>query len=106
MQRVNAKKRQTSEKDRIDLRLDSKIKARVAPAAAIAGQGLTNLAVSTLSEKADQILARHETILLTRDEYSFFLNALAEDRKPSKRSRAAAKRYRQGRRTGVSHAGD
>ena len=67
-------------------RLDPKIKARVARAAAITGQGLTAFAVSTLSEKADQILARRDTILLTSDEYSFFLNALAEDRKPSKRS--------------------
>ena len=74
-------------------RLDPKIKARVARAAAIRCQGLTDFAVSALSEKADQILARHDTILLTTVEYSFFLNALAKDRKPSKRSRAAAKRY-------------
>lgn len=95
MPTVNEKKTQISDKDRMQFRLDPKIKARVARAAAITGQGLTDFAVSTLTEKADQILARHETILLTRDEYSFFLNALAEDRKPSKRSRSAAKRYLQ-----------
>jgi uncharacterized protein (DUF1778 family) len=70
-------------------------------AAANTGPGLTDFA--TLSEKADQILARHDTILLTSDEYKFFLNALADDRKPSKRSRAAAKRYRRGHRKGVRY---
>jgi uncharacterized protein (DUF1778 family) len=103
MSTVNAKKSQTSEKDRMHFRLNPKIKARVARAAAITGQGLTDFAVSTLSEKADQILARHDTILLTGDEYDFFLKALDDDRQPSKRSRAAAKRYQRSRRKGVRY---
>ena len=103
MAKVDAKKAQKSKTERMHFRLDPKIKARVARAAAITGQGLTDFAVSTLSEKDEQILARHDTILLTIDEYKFFLNALAEDRKPSKRSHAAAERYRQGRRRGVRH---
>jgi uncharacterized protein (DUF1778 family) len=103
MATVDPKKTQTSEKDRMHFRLDTKIKARVARAAAITGQGLTDFAVSALSEKADQILARHDTILLTSDDYRFFLNALAEDRKPSKRSLSTAKRYRRGQRKGVRY---
>jgi hypothetical protein len=35
-------------------------------------------------------------------EYSFFLKALDDDRKPSKRSRAAAKRHQKGVRKGVT----
>jgi uncharacterized protein (DUF1778 family) len=92
MSTVKSKKPQTSEKDRMHFRLDPKIKARVARAGAITGQGLTDFAVSILSKKADQILARHDTILLTSNEYSFFLKALDDDRKPSNRSRSAAKR--------------
>jgi hypothetical protein len=42
MSRVGAKKPQTSEKDRMHFRLAPKIKARVARAAAITGQGLTD----------------------------------------------------------------
>lgn len=103
MSTVDAKKPQTGEKDRMHFRLDPKIKARVARAAAITGQGLTDFAVSTLSEKADEILARYDTILLTSDEYSFFLKALDDDRKPSKRSRAAAKRYQRGARKAVRY---
>src|SRR5436190_22220894 len=85
MATVDPKKTQISEKDRMHFRLDPKIKARVARAAAITGQGLTDFAVSTLSEKADQIVSRHDTILLTSDEYSLFLNALEDDCQPSKR---------------------
>ncbi|HXU35301.1 MAG TPA: DUF1778 domain-containing protein [Blastocatellia bacterium] len=103
MPTVDAKKQQTGQKDRMHFRLDPKIKARVARAAAITGQGLTDFAVSTLSEKADEILARHDTILLTSDEYKFFLKALDDDRKPSKRSRDAAKRYQRGARKGVRY---
>ena len=106
MSTLDSKKAQTSDKDRMHFRLDPKIKARVARAAAITGQGLTNFAVSTLSEKADEILQRHDSIVLTSDEHSFFLSALADDRKPSKRSRAAAKRYRRGRRKGVRYSID
>lgn len=103
MATVDPKKTKTNDKDRMHFRLDPKIKARVAQAASITGQGLTDFAVSALSEKADQVLARHDTILLTSDEYKFFLNALAEDHKPSRRSRAAAKRYQRGRRKGGSY---
>ena len=106
MATVDAKKPSTGEKGRMHFRLDPKIKERVARAAAIAGQGLTDFAVSTLSEKADEILERHDSIVLTRDDYRFFLSALAEDRKTSKRSRAAAKRYRSGRREGARYLVD
>lgn len=54
MATIDANKTRTSEKVRMELRLDRKIKERVARAAAISGQGLTDFAVSTLSEKARQ----------------------------------------------------
>ncbi len=49
---------------------------------------------------------RRDTISLTSDDYRFFLKALDDDRKPSKRSRAAAERYRSGRRKGVRYSVD
>ena len=48
---IHLKKAQTSDKGRMDFRLDRKIKARVVRAASIIGQGLTDFAVSTLSER-------------------------------------------------------
>ena len=93
----------TRNKDRMNFRLDPEIKERVARAAAIMGQELTDFAVSALSEKADEVLGRHESLLLTSEDYQFFLAALDEDRETSERSRAAAKRYRRGRREGVRY---
>ena len=91
----------TQNRDRMNFRLDPEIKERVARAAAITGQGLTDFAVSALSEKADEVLGRHESLLLTSEDYQFFLATLDEEHAPSERSRAVAERYRRGRREGV-----
>lgn len=56
-------------------RLAPEIKERVTRAAAITGQGLTDFAVSALSERAEEILERHETVLLNRKDYHFFLTS-------------------------------
>jgi uncharacterized protein (DUF1778 family) len=100
---AKAKKARTQNKDRMHFRLDPEIKARVARAAAISGQELTDFAVSTLSERADEILERHDSLLISSEDYEFFLNSLEDRRKPSNRSRAAAGRYRRGRRKGVRY---
>jgi len=70
---------------------------------AITGEGLTDFEISTLRKKANQILERPGGIVLTSDEYSFFVKTLDDDRKPSKRSRDAAKRYQRGARKGVRY---
>jgi uncharacterized protein (DUF1778 family) len=97
------KKVATSSKDRMHFRLAPEVKDRVTRAAAITGQGLTDFAVSALSERANEILERHESVLLNRKEYHFFLESLDTSRKPSRRSLAAASRYRRGRRKGVKY---
>jgi uncharacterized protein (DUF1778 family) len=99
---ANAKKVLTRDKDRLNFRLDPEIKARVVRTA-ITGQEVTDFPVSTLNKKATEILERHGSLTLNNEDYHFFLDTLAEDRKPSKRSRAAARRYRQGKRKGVSY---
>src|SRR5437868_347415 len=103
MQTSKTKKVRTSSKDRMHFRLAPEIKDRVTRAAAITGQGLTDFAVSALSERANEILERHETVLLNTKEYHFFLESLDKVRKPSRRARAAADRYRRGRRNGVKY---
>jgi uncharacterized protein (DUF1778 family) len=90
---------------RINIRLAPAVKDRVARAAALNGQDLTEFAVATLSEKADLIIERHDNLLLGSEEHEFFLNALAEPiiQEPSERSRSAAEKYRQGSRKGVRY---
>jgi uncharacterized protein (DUF1778 family) len=101
---VENSKARVRNKDRMNFRISPEIKARVVRAAAITGQELTDFAVSTLNDKASAVLDRHDTIALDRSDYDFFLKVLDDrGRKPSKRSQAAARRYRQGRRSGVRY---
>ena len=94
------------EESRMNFRLSSDIKRRIARAAALTGQDLTEFAVAALSEKADVIIERHDQMLLGSEEYNFFLDALGDATnvaEPSERSLAAAERYRQGMRKGVRY---
>jgi uncharacterized protein (DUF1778 family) len=100
---TKAKKKPTDTKERMNFRLSAEIKARVVRAAAITGQALTDFAISTLNERANEILERYDNIVLSQADYNFFLEALTSDKKPSKRSRQAAERYRQGQRKGVRY---
>ena len=100
---AKTKKVNTVNKDRMHFRLAPDIKARVARAASITGQGLTDFAISALSERANEILERHDTVLLDAEAYGFFLESLDHRGKPSQTSRAAAARYRRGQRKGVRY---
>lgn len=93
------------EQSRLNFRLAPEIKARVARAATIIGQDLTEFAVATLSQRADEVLARHDNMLLSSEDYQFFLDSLSvtETAEPSEKSRKAAAKYRGGRLKGVRY---
>lgn len=103
---TNKNKKEVMAVDRMNFRLSPEIKTKIVRAAAITGQQLTDFAVSTLNEKASQILEQYNNITLNSEDYSFFLNTLAEDKEPSKHSLEAAARYRQGQRRGVTYIAD
>lgn len=89
---------------RMNIRMSVEVKERIAKAAALSGQDLTEFAVVTLSEKANEIIDRHDQMLLNSAEYEFFLNALSDqDSGPSAESRAAAENYRKGVRKGARY---
>lgn len=86
------------------MRLAPEVKKRIERAAALTGRDLTEFAVAALNEKAEEVIDRYEHIVLTDDEYRFFLDSLSESpQKPSKRAAAAARLYKQGNRKGVRH---
>ena len=99
------KDKNTREQSRLNFRLAPEIKARVARAATIVGQDLTEFAVSTLSQKADEVLERHDNVLLGSKDYQFFLDALgaADAGEPSEKSSSAADEYRRGTRKGARY---
>lgn len=101
----NAKSRNKNQQNpsRMNFRLASEVKARVARAAALAGQDLTEFAVTALSEKADETIEKHESVFLSRSDFNYFLSVLdgKADPEPSERSLAAAEKYRRGKRKGA-----
>lgn len=99
------KNKAARQQSRLNFRLSPEIKARVARAATVVGQDLTEFAVSTLSQKADEVLEKHDNVLLGSADYQFFLDALSqtETGKPSKKSQKAADKYRRGTRKGARY---
>lgn len=89
----------------MNFRLSPEVKQRVSQAAELSGQDLTKFAVTALSEKADEIIERHNKTLLSKEEYVFFLSVLEDNREtaPSERSLNAAAKYKQGKRKGVRY---
>lgn len=93
-----------SEPSRMNIRLAVEIKERIIKAAVLSGQDLTEFAISTLSEKADEIIERHDNLLLGSEDYQFFLNSLTEDApEPSAKSKMVADKYKKGIRKGVKY---
>ena len=87
---------------RMNIRIAVEVKERISKAAALSGQDLTEFAVTTLSEKAAEIIDRHDQLLLDADDYQHFLSTLSEaEFVPSEKSQAIAEKYRRGTRKGV-----
>ncbi len=100
------KNKTTRQQSRLNFRLAPEIKARVARAATVVGQDLTEFAVATLSQKADEVLEKHDRVLLGSEDYQFFLDALGAAEaasEPSEKSSAAADEYRRGTRKGARY---
>jgi uncharacterized protein (DUF1778 family) len=85
----------TTNDARVDFRLSSEAKAVIEEAAAFTGQSISDFAISTLLEKANQVLsARHSRSLSERDA-RIFLQVLDSKKKPNRALRQAAAWYKE-----------
>ena len=80
---------------RIDLRLASKAKAVIEEAAALTGQSLSDFAVSTLLEKATQVLNAKRLRSLSERDARVFLSVLDAEEEPNEALREAAAWYKE-----------
>jgi uncharacterized protein (DUF1778 family) len=80
---------------RLNFRLAAPLKTVIEEAAAVMGQTVSDFAVSTLVQKARQVVQRRDVTELSNRDRDLFL-ALLDDtgKKPSKALRDAAARYR------------
>lgn len=81
---------------RINVRIDQAIKDRIAKAAHILGQDITEFTVSTLHEKAREVVEKHDQFILNEveknDLFALLDGAVPE---PTERSLKAVKRYKE-----------
>ena len=72
-------------------------KEKVERAARIAKQTLTEFAETAVIERAERTLARHESILLSDQDFDRFVELMNAETAPTKTARREAKEFSQGR---------
>ncbi len=75
-------------------------KEKVERAARIAKQTLTEFAETAVIERAESTLARHESILLSDQDFDRFVELMSAETAPTKKARREAKEFSQGRMEG------
>ncbi len=78
---------------RMDFRLPNQAKELIEQAASLTGQSLSDFAVSTLLERARQILQQESVRTLSRRDAERFL-AMLDEAEPNEALRKAAERYK------------
>jgi uncharacterized protein (DUF1778 family) len=80
---------------RVDFRLSSQAKATIEEAAVLAGQSLSDFAVSTLLERAQEILEENRLRTLSERDARIFLSVLDGKQRPNPALRKAAAWYKE-----------
>lgn len=82
---------------RLNVRLSSSVKMKIARAAHILDQDLTEFAISTLNDRAVEVLEQHEAFELSESQRQAFFDILdGVQPKSTKRAVDAAERYKSG----------
>lgn len=79
--------------ERIDLRTSPEIKELIVRAAATAGVSLSAFLIASAQERAKQILAESETLMLSPRDWNAFFAALDNADKPRPKLETAATEY-------------
>jgi uncharacterized protein (DUF1778 family) len=81
---------------RFDTKLSKKQKELFEYAAKIGGfRTLTDFVITSVQEKAEEIVEKHRTLLASEKDREIFFNALMNPPKPSRRLKDAATRYKE-----------
>ena len=95
---ARAPRRPRAERDRLNFRIDSRIKQRAEEAAQLLGQDLSTFAETALNEKAQAVIEREERLVLSERDFALFTQAIENPPPVSNRLKAAAKEYKAVRR--------
>ena len=84
-----------------NIRLDASTKARIEAAARTSKQSATQFAESALVEKANEVLARHEQIILSDRDYELFVQMMTSDAEPTELAKHEADEFKKGQMEGA-----
>ena len=91
---AGAPRRPSAERERLNFRLDPRIKQRAEDAAALLGQDLSTFAESALDEKAQAVIEREERLVLSERDFERFVDSLSNPKPAGARLKAAAEEYK------------
>ena len=79
---------------RLNFRLSNELKERIEKAAIILGVTVTDFAINTLANSADQVLEKHQTRILSNRDRDTFLEMLENPPTPNEALLKAVKEYK------------
>ena len=82
-------------RDRLNCRIDGRIKERAEAAAILLGQDLTAFTETALDEKAQEVLEREERIVLSERDFARFIESINNPQPPTQALTDARRTYRQ-----------
>ncbi|WP_257571884.1 DUF1778 domain-containing protein [Serratia marcescens] len=85
----------STEKQRIDLRLNEDDKHMIEEAAAMTNQSISQFMVSTASERAAEVIDQHRRLLLNEESWNLVMDAIINPPAPNDRLKRAANRLRE-----------
>ena len=86
-----------------NVRLDASTIARIEAAARATKQSATQFAETALAEKADEVLARHEQIILSDRDYELFVEIMTSDAQPPELAKQEAAEFKNGKMEGARY---
>ena len=105
--RVGRAARRTKARPRKDVQFNIRMafenKERIERAAKVTKQSLTEFAEAAVLERAEQVLDRHERILLSDRDFDAFVRMMNAGAKPSKTALREAAEFSQGRMEGARY---
>jgi uncharacterized protein (DUF1778 family) len=86
-----------------NIRMSSYDKLRIEAAARASRQSLTEFTHTALAEKADEILAHHEQIVLSERDYELFVAMMTSESEPTDIAKEEASEFKNGQIDGAHY---
>jgi uncharacterized protein (DUF1778 family) len=84
-----------TKRNRVHLRLNAATKAKLERASAYEATTVSNFVLTNAVAAAERVIATHENVILSSQDWELFHNALLNPPEPNAKLKAAARRYRE-----------